>query len=419
MPSGAAVRRSKSRVAHALVAALAAVGLLTPVLLAQPADSPLTLRDALDLALARNRGLAAALRQRSIGEARVRAAGQLPNPDISFEASKDTPHQSVMLGVPIEIGGQRSRRVALARQEAALGEADVAAATRVLRRAVREDFFGLLAADEGARLAQDVVEIARRVRDVAQARFDEGAAPRVELLAAELAVGRAEVGLDLALAERAVSQAMLNELLDRPPAHAVTLAGDLTDAAVTPALEAAVAMALAANPDLLAVERSITLEERRVDLLRAERVPTPVVQFGGVFNAPGEFNAGTQGGVSIGLPIFNRNQGEIAASQATAGQLQLRRDALQRMIENEVFAAEARVQEGRQRAATYRERLVPAAVTLQELAEESYRLGRSSLLAVLEAQRSLRDVRREYLEALLALQQAIASLEETIGAPLP
>ena len=388
-------------------------------MLAQSADPPLTLRETLDLSLARNRTLAAALRQRSIGEARVRAAGQLLNPDFSFETSRDTPHQSIMFGVPIEIGGQRGRRIALARQELTVAEVDVAAVTRVLRRQVRDDFFGLLAADQGAQLARNLVDIAGRLRDVAQARFEEGAAPRVEVLAADLALGRAEADLDLVVAERAVAQAMLNEVLDRPPAQAVTLAGDLADAAATPTLETAVGMARAANPDLLAVERTIALEERRADLLRAERVPTPVLQFGGVFNAPGEFDAGAQAGVSIGLPIFSRNQGEIAASQATAGQLQLQREALRRVIENEVFAADARVQAGRQRVATYRDRLVPAATTLQALAEEGYRLGRSPVLAVLEAQRSLRDVRREYLQALLALQQAIAGLEETIGAPLP
>ena len=354
-------------------------------MLAQSADPPLTLRETLDLSLARNRTLAAALRQRSIGEARVRAAGQLLNPDFSFETSRDTPHQSIMFGVPIEIGGQRGRRIALARQELTVAEVDVAAVTRVLRRQVRDDFFGLLAADQGAQLARNLVDIAGRLRDVAQARFEEGAAPRVEVLAADLALGRAEADLDLVVAERAVAQAMLNEVLDRPPAQAVTLAGDLADAAATPTLETAVGMARAANPDLLAVERTIALEERRADLLRAERVPTPVLQFGGVFNAPGEFDAGAQGGVSIGVPIFSRNQGEIAASQATAGQLQLQREALRRVIENEVFAADARVQAGRQRVATYRDRLVPAATTLQALAEEGYRLGRSPVLAVLEA----------------------------------
>jgi cobalt-zinc-cadmium efflux system outer membrane protein len=405
-------------VVRALVATLAAVALLSPPLLAQPVDPPLTLRETLDLALARNRTLAAALRQRSVGEARVRAAGQLLNPDFSFETSRDTPHQSIMFGVPIEIGGQRGRRIALAQQEMAVADVDVFAATRALRRQVRDDFFGLLAANQAVQLARDVADIAGRLRDVAQARFEEGAAPRVEVLAADLELGRAESDLDLIVAERAVAQATLNEVLDRPPAQVVSLAGDLADASATPTLETAVAMAQAANPDLLAIERTIALEERRADLLRAERVPTPVVQFGGVFNAPGEFDAGAQAGVSIGLPIFNRNQGEIAGARATAAQLQLRREALRRAIENEVFAAEARVQAGRQRVVVYRDRLVPAATTLRGLAEEGYRLGRSPLLAVLEAQRSLRDVRREYLQAQLGLQQAIAGLEETIGAPL-
>ena len=61
---------------------------------------------------------------------------------------------------------------------------------------------------------------------------------------------------------------------------------------------------------------------------------------------------------------------------------------------------------------------MPTATNLQELAEESYRAGRSSVLALLDAQRSLRDLRREALQAALDLQLAFAELEEVVGAPI-
>ena len=61
---------------------------------------------------------------------------------------------------------------------------------------------------------------------------------------------------------------------------------------------------------------------------------------------------------------------------------------------------------------------MPTATTLQGLAEESYRLGRSSVLAALEAQRGLRDIKYDYLQALLALQAAVADLEDILGAPI-
>ena len=63
----------------------------------------------------------------------------------------------------------------------------------------------------------------------------------------------------------------------------------------------------------------------------------------------------------------------------------------------------------------YQRRLVPTATDLESLAQESYRAGRISLLGVLDAQRSLRDLRRDALQAMLDLQLSIADLEELLG----
>ena len=66
-----------------------------------------------------------------------------------------------------------------------------------------------------------------------------------------------------------------------------------------------------------------------------------------------------------------------------------------------------------------RRQLVPTATNLEALAEESYRAGRTSVLGVLDAQRSLRDLSREALQAALDLQLSLADLEELLGTPLP
>ena len=67
----------------------------------------------------------------------------------------------------------------------------------------------------------------------------------------------------------------------------------------------------------------------------------------------------------------------------------------------------------------YTARLVPTATDLESLAEESYRAGRSSVLAVFDAQRSLRDLNRDVLQAALDLQLAIADLEDLLGTAWP
>jgi cobalt-zinc-cadmium efflux system outer membrane protein len=182
-----------------------------------------------------------------------------------------------------------------------------------------------------------------------------------------------------------------------------------------PDLAAATGRALSSNTDLLAANQEAVVEERRVAMLRSERVPTPTVSVGGVFDAPGEFRAGLSGGVSLAVPLFNRNQGEIAEARATLSQIQAQREAVRRTVENGVFAAVARLDAQRRQVDTYRRGLVPAATELAALAEESYRLGRDPVLTLLDAQRSLRDVRREFLQALVDFQSAVADLEEIIG----
>jgi len=401
---------------HLGAVALGAMVVSAPV--PTPAEeAPLTFQSALDLALANNLDLAAARRGRAVREAEVRAAGQHPNPDLVFESTKDTPHQMLSLDIPFE-PWKRSARIDLAREELSLADVDDAAAVQALRRSVRMAFYGLLAADEGASLATSMWEVAGRVREVAQARFEEGAAPRIDVMAADLGLARARADLELARSARLSAQAELNGVLNRPPTQPLAVAGDTAEGAPLPPVDKALARAAAANAELRAAEREVVIEDRRLGLLKAERLPTPVFSVGAVFNAPGEFDVGYRAGLSLAVPVFDRNQGQIAGSLARGNQARLRRDALRRSVEARAFAAHARALAQRAQVAAYRETLLPTATTIESLAEEAYRLGRSPVLAVFEAQRTLRDTKVEYLSSLLSLQSALADVEDVLGGPI-
>jgi len=377
--------------------------------------APLSFAAAMDLAVANNLEIAAVRRARAIRQAEVRAAGQWANPEFSAEATRDAPHGDLALGYPIDIGRVRSRRVAVAKEELAMADIDEAAALKDLRRRVRLAFYGVLAADEQIALADAVLKVAERVQQVAQARFEAGAAPKLDVMAADLGVVRARTDLELARSERRSTQADLNALLNRPPGMVLALAGATTDAPPVPAMDAALAAALASNVELRSVDREIAVEGRRLDLLRAERIPMPTITAGVALNAPGEFDVGAHGGVSLAIPLFSRNQGEIAGSMARADTARAQREALRRRIEAAVFAALERVAAQRAQAEAFRTALVPTATSIQSLAEESYKLGRDSILMALAAQRSLRDVKYEYLQALQGLHAAIADLEDILG----
>src|SRR5947209_9120 len=100
--------------------------------------SPLTFQAALDLATSRNLGLEAARRQRAIREAAIRTARQVPNPDATFEVTRDTPHYAASVGFPVELGGKRSRRIDLAKEELTLADVDVRTELRIVRKELRQ-----------------------------------------------------------------------------------------------------------------------------------------------------------------------------------------------------------------------------------------------------------------------------------------
>lgn len=384
----------------------------------QGTAQPLTFREALDAATSLNLQLAAVRRGRAIREAELRAAGQLPNPDLSAEITKDVPHGDVSIAFPLDIGRTRSRRIAIAKAGLAMADVDEKTALVALRRSVRLAFYGLMAAEQEAGLADDVLKVAQRVKEVAQARFDEGAAPRLDVMQADLGVVRARADLDLARSARRAAQAELNALLNRPPGQRLVLAGDMADMPALPTLDRITALATSANVELLAMDGEAAIEGKTLDLLKAERVPTPTFSFGTALNAPGEFNVGPHAGISLSLPLFSRNQGEIAGSLARSDQIRARRESVRREVEARAFAALERVTAQRAQVEAFRATLVPTATELQSLAEESYRLGRSSILAALDAQRSLRDVKYDYVQALLNLQSAVADLEDILGGPI-
>ncbi len=378
---------------------------------------PLTFQAALALALQNNAGLAAAKRAAAVRDAAVIAARQRPNPEFSFEITRDVPHETIGLGLPFELGGKRARRIDLAREERLLADLEVRGALQSLRAGLRRSFYGLIAAEERVRLAEEVAGIARRVREAAQARFDEGDAPRLDVLEADLGLARATADLELERSNRVAASAALNAVLNRPPGQSLSVSGDLSAGPPPLTPERAWEMAAAANIEIVSLHREIAIEGRRTDLLKAERVPTPVLQGGAVLNAPGEFNSGAFAGLSVEIPLFSRNQGEIAQSTAATRQLEARLESTLRSVESLVFGSTARLEALRGQVAAYGKTIVPDAVTVESLAEESYKLGRAPLLTVLEAQRTLRDVRREYLQALADFQSAVAELEEIIGEP--
>ncbi|MBI3670467.1 MAG: TolC family protein [Acidobacteria bacterium] len=378
----------------------------------------LTLRDALELADRQNLDLAAARQRRAVTQAGVQIARQIPNPNSSFGASRDFPHQSLLFEQPLEIGGKRQRRIELAKQQVTLTGLEIETFARHVRRRVRQAFFAAGTSRGLSAQRAQALELARRVRDTAQARFDAGDVPQLEVFQAELEVSRAQADLAVARQREKVAFSQLNALLNEPPETMWDTAGTLEDLPPQVALQDVVQRALESSAEIRHLLQEQRIEQSRRAWLQAERIPNLNVQFGSDLDAPGDFRVGPRGQLSLVVPLFTRNQGEIAQSLASQRALEGEVAAARRAVAARVAAVYFEWNARQTQVELFRRTLLPAGRRLQSLAEESYRAGKANLLTVLDAQRNVQQVERDYLESLLALQAAFADLEETVGASL-
>jgi len=203
----------------------------------QPAPSAITLQSAFAAAEEHNRTLAAARLGRAADLAGIDVARERPNPEASFEAGRDTPHEVFSIGVPLEFGSKRARRVDVANATVARTTAEIAVQGLDIRRDVRLSYFELVAALSRVQVTTDLRDFAERTRNAARDRFESGAAPRLESLQAELALAQADNEQEAARGRLEAARAELNTLIGRAP-DAPADPTDTFDAGVPPPIGA-------------------------------------------------------------------------------------------------------------------------------------------------------------------------------------
>lgn len=403
---------------RSLESALAVLALLLTSVAAPGSQQAqeLTLRLALVLANRQNLDLSAARNRRAVSDAGIRIAKRHPNPALNVvPGQRNLPHEGVFLDLPLEIGGQRSRRVGVALEERQLTDVEIRALERQIRQQTREAFYGFAYARERTNQLEQIVKLAQRLSQIAKERYAAGDVPRIEVVQAGLEVARAQTVAQVAHERENVALSQLNALLNEPASTDWRLEGSLEDTLPNVNLSYLIAQAEEHNDNLVHLEQQEKVEASRLRLVKSERIPNLNLQFGSDFNAPGQYNAGPRSMFSLTIPLFYRNQGEIAQSLANQQVLSGQVAAARRSVAAEVEAAYYELAADQAQVDKYRTTLLPSAHTLESMAEASYQEGKTGILYVLDAQRNVQQVEAEYLNSLLALQDAFAILEQTVG----
>ena len=392
--------------------------LLPTVVAAQVAPvGSLTLQAAIDRAMAANATIAAARLRGPINIANLAVARERLNPEGSVELEKETPKEAYGVAVPLELGGKRQRRIDVAQATIRAGEAELAATVVQVRNDVRRAYFGQIVAEQRLMILREQRDISMRARDTAQARFDAGDAPRLEVMQAQLALAAAENEATAAEGTASAARSALNALLAQPLDTQSQLS---TTVDIMPlAAPAALMLAQMASTELLSLDRQIEAQRARVALAQSLRVPDLTPTFTLTHRAEPDFSYGWRAGAAVTLPLFTTHRAGVQVEQTTLDQLTAQRQATVLRIQGDVTAAAQRAQAQRELFVRYRDEIIPQAQQVEQLAQDAYQLGQTGIAALLQALQATRDVRLRSLDAIDQFQTALTDLERAIGAPLP
>jgi len=377
---------------------------------------PLTLDAALQTAFANNPDLAAAQWEIGIAEGARQQAGLIPNPVASWDAEdtrRSTRTTTVKLSQTLELGGKRSARIDVASRAQDAAALTLAQRRNALRADVIDNYYGALRAQERLDLAQRSMNVAERGLAVANGRVTAGKTSPVEATRAQvqlsemrLELNRAQIGLTDAYRRLATSTG-----------SAVTdfqaVAGQNQ---LTPALPpvAHLLARLEQTAELRLAELSILQNEASVGLEKAQRIPDLDVSIGSQYDASARERVNVVG-VSMPIPLFNRNQGNVLAATRRADQARDLRNAAELRLRSETRQALDLWQTANTEVRAFNQQILPAAQSAVDSATRGFEMGKFSFLDVLDAQRTLIAARTQYLTATAQATEAWVRIERIYG----
>lgn len=325
------------------------------------------------------------------------------------------PEWSVQLAQTIEVGGQRGARlrevergVAVARAKQALAQAETRAQTRIA-------YVTLLVARAQAEAAAQRLALGDQLLHAAEARVRSGASSDVELHLAE--VERARMVEDRLEAERAVGEAerALELLVGAPPAVRLELSTPLSmPPAINVDADRLVAEALAHRQELRVVGAARAQLDATAARLHREVVPNPTLFVDVAGQQPGQLYVG--GGVALPLPLWRRNQGELALVAAEERRLADEARLAEHEVRLEVTSALRTLAARQAEARLWSEHVVPSAEANVELVRQGWLAGKFDLFRVVQVTREAADARRRQLDVLGELWRARIELDRAVGA---
>jgi len=431
---------------HLVLLALLACSL---PLRAQNMDSPtsrfldpqngLTESDLVTRALANNPALAAQRQAIDSAKGALAQAHLRANPSLAVgglqEVNGDDNRFNVGAEVPLELFGRRARRTEVAAQKLSFTRETVNDNEQLLTAEVRKRFADALAAVRNLEFVEQLLKANREFLKLMEDRVREGAVPALDADEVRVEANRIEsLRIDYQ-AKAEIIMLALKEAAGMPPDEPLRLKGDLAQPVLALDKAQLLQLALDHRPDLAAERAAEMMAAAVARQQEVEAKPDASFSAGyerpnsgfsfSAFNAAGNLQPIRQTfnyavfGMKWTLPVFNRNQGSIAAAKAEVVSARNQVTAVDLALRHEVTQAIVRYEAAQERTGVYRSGVRDQAARNLDVVRQTYGYGRIPLLDVIAEQRRFIDIETAYTDVLLDVYASRVALERAVGTDLP
>jgi copper/silver efflux system protein len=400
--------------------------------------SGMTADEAVAYALAHNLELQAASKEIEAAKAMVKQARLRANPKVDIGVSQNvtgTDHTIDVGGMlPLELGGRRPARITVAEREVEVRERDVANRERMLAADVRMKFGETLAQSLKLSLTDERIESNQQSFNLVAARVTEGATPPLEQNMVLVELNRLRSQRETAEGKLGGLILELKNLIGMQPQEPLRLRGDFDHLVDQfPSVTEATERALRERPDLLAARALEKWADARIEQARAEgRIDASLsagyehMTFGfpvrGI-DGSGRLQPVSGGfhylkfGVSLDLPVRNKNQGAVEAAIAESEAAKRRREFAELAVRHGVASAYAQYERSVRAMEIFRVGVNEQAKANLNVVRQTYELGSKTLIDYLVEQRHFIDLENDFIDAQLAAYNARVQVAQATASP--
>jgi cobalt-zinc-cadmium efflux system outer membrane protein len=324
---------------------------------------------------------------------------------------------------PLDVSLKRLARTRVAARAEKVLEAQFQDAVRIRIDDVYGAYVTALGARQTVRYAERSVEGLGRLTELTRQLFQRGQVTEADVILVENKLRIARLGLRDAQNVFRSTRLDLGSLMNLSVQEAseMKLSGRIeVQAPPPPAVDELERIALADRPDLASFRLGVTRSQADVRLARANAYSDVYLLWQPYTfqdNSPYGVKSATSWalGVTVPLPIYNRNQGGITRAKINVDQSQLQLADAQRQVRVDVEKAVREYETSRGLVQELKDQVVPEARRVRDAAMRLWQAGETSLLTFLQAQLDYNDVVKQYLDTAIRHRQSMLSLNTTVG----